>query len=303
MFDLISLGTISVDLYFKDDSLTLSQDRFQLALGGKYNIGQFYEAVGGGGANVAIGIERHGLQAAVMSKIGNNPFKSMIIDKLERESVFHRYCHYEEGYYNISSILVAPNGERTVLHHQTEHKHLFKDNDEIHKLKRAHAVYIGNIPDDGVETRMQILEYLKVNNIQSILNLGITDCRRSKRHLLPLLDLADILIINGHEFAEIVKAQYKDIDFTEHVIDFYIPRLKDQLVVITEGENGSYAYLNDVIMHQPAIKPHRIVDTTGAGDAYTAAFLASYIKTHNIRQSMMRGATYASKILGKIGAN
>ncbi len=60
MYDLISVGTISVDLYFLGKSFTFKDNRFALALGGKYQAENFYLSVGGGGANVAIGVAKHG---------------------------------------------------------------------------------------------------------------------------------------------------------------------------------------------------------------------------------------------------
>ena len=79
MFDLISIGNISIDLYFKGDSLTFEKNRFQLAIGGKYFVDQFHTGVGGGGVNVAIGASKAGIKSAVMGTIGNNPFKKMIL--------------------------------------------------------------------------------------------------------------------------------------------------------------------------------------------------------------------------------
>ena len=47
----------------------------------------------------------------------------------------------------------------------------------------------------------------------------------------------------------------------------------------------------------------KIVDTTGAGDGYTAGFISSFIKSKGIQKSMKKGAECASKIIEKIGSN
>lgn len=303
MFDLLSIGTISIDLYFRSESLTLQSGRFHLALGGKYDADHFYESLGGGGANIAIGVQKHGLKAAVVGKIGNNQFKKIILDNLEENGVFYKYSKFEDNYYNISSILLAPNGERTVIHHQTAHIHSFDHMKDFDNIQKTKAVFIGNIPDSRLRIKEKLIFFFRKRNIPIFLNLGITDCRRSKHHIADLVRYVDVLIINGHEFAEMVKAPYQDIDFSEHVIRYYIPQLKDKLVIVTEGHKGSYGYLHDIVHHQPAIKPDNILDTTGAGDGYTAAFIATYIQSNDLRKSMLAGAKYAVKILAKIGAN
>ena len=70
MYDLISIGNISIDLYFKGDALTFQNNRFQLAVGGKYFADHFYTGIGGGGVNIAIGASKFGLNTAVLGTVG-----------------------------------------------------------------------------------------------------------------------------------------------------------------------------------------------------------------------------------------
>lgn len=113
----------------------------------------------------------------------------------------------------------------------------------------------------------------------------------------------DILILNGHEFAELVKAPYKDIHFREDVVGWYIKPLKGKIIIITEGKKGSYVYLNGKVSHEKAIEIKKIIDSTGAGDGYSAGFISEYLKTKNIEKSMIKGSIYAARILTKLGAN
>ena len=87
MYDFICIGNISIDLYFKGESLTYKDNRFQLAIGGKYFADEFYEDIGGGGCNVAAGLTKHGYKVAVFAKIGNNPFRELILKKLKDKNI------------------------------------------------------------------------------------------------------------------------------------------------------------------------------------------------------------------------
>lgn len=303
MFDLISIGGISMDFYFKGESLTFQDQRFQLAIGGKYIVDNFYESLGGGGANVAIGAQKHGLQTAVVGKIGNNAFKKLILEKLENESISYRFCHFDDSYHNISTILLSPKGERSIIHYVSSHKHLFHSEKEALKINNTRFLFLGNLPDISISERTEILTHAKKFNITTFVNLGSKCCKKTKNQLEPLLKKTDVLILNGHEFSELVKAPYNDIFFHENVVKHYIPKLLNKIVVITEGEKGSFAYANKQVYYQKAIKPTKILDTTGAGDGYTAAFISEFFKTKNIEKAMEKGAYYASKILAKIGAN
>ncbi|MFA5136871.1 MAG: carbohydrate kinase family protein [Patescibacteria group bacterium] len=303
MKDLISIGNISIDLYFQGESLTRGEDRFTLAIGGKYVADYFYEALGGGGANVAIGASRHGLSAAIIGTIGNNQFKSMILRHLEEHNISRDMCIYKDEYFKISSILLSPNGERTIINYETPHEHIFEKKEDYEQLKKARLVYISNLPRVTLDERYHILSYLHSNNIPSVLNLGIKDCRRPYSQTERLIQKADILMVNSHEFAELIKRAPGDIDLKKDIRHYISPTFQ-KTVIITDGEKGSWAYSQQGVHHVPAAVPKKVVDTTGAGDAYSAGFISGYLKNEsNIQMAMEIGAKYAARIIAKVGAN
>jgi len=303
MYDLISVGTISLDLYFQGKSFTFKDNRFALALGGKYQAENFYLSVGGGGTNVAIGVAKHGYQVGLLGKIGNNSFKKIIVDYLKNHQISLSLIDFEDDYYNISTILLTEKGERTIIHYSTPHQHLFSSTNPLIGLTKTKIVYLGNLPEVSLTQRVKFLKFLKKHHITRIVNLGVFDCRRPKNQIKEILEEADILIVNGHEFSELVKAQYSDIHFHEDVVSWYIPYLKEKIVVITNGEKGSYAYHQGKVFFQKALKPVKILDTTGAGDGFTAGFISEFLNSKDLVKSLKKGALYAAYILGKIGAN
>lgn len=303
MYDLISVGGISIDLYFKGDTLTFKDDRFQLAIGGKYLVDEFHVGIGGGGANVAIGAKKNGLHTAVLGIIGNNIFKKIILAKLVENDVSYSLCSYEDNFYNVSMLLLSPNGERSIVHYTTPRQHILGDSNDLRGITKTKMIFLGSLSSVSLEERVELLQFYREKGVKTILNLNVQDCRRPLTQLMKLFSKTDVLIINGHEFSEIVKAPYKDIHFKDHVVQWYIPSLADTLVVVTEGEKGSYAYIKDAVFHQPAEHITKIIDTTGAGDGFTAAFIAEYYKSGNIVRALEKGSHYAAKILMKIGAN
>src|SRR3989338_1815843 len=181
MYDLISIGNISFDLFFKGESLTFANNRFQLAIGGKYFVNTLYKSVGGGGANVAIGAAKNGLNSAVLGKIGNNSFKSMILEELKNRNVSTNLCLIEEDYLNLSAILLTEKGERTVIHYSPLHEHILKSKADLEKILETKTIYIGNLPDVPLSEREQLLRFIKHKNIFTVVNLGVNDCRRQKQ--------------------------------------------------------------------------------------------------------------------------
>ena len=306
MFDLVTIGGITVDLYFSGDNLTHDDKRFHLALGGKYFVDSFHQFFGGGAVNVAVGASSHGLKSAIVGKIGKNQFYDDLITFFRKKHINYKYCQIEKNYQNLSIVLLTKSGERTVINYQNSHQHLEKNQkNSLNKTNfpQCKFIYMGNLPDTSLKEKIDIASYYHQQNTQIVLNLGIHDCRLQLESVAPLISLSNILIINNYEFSELVKAQIEDIHFHEDVISWYIPKFHNKLVIITQGKKGSYAYLNRKVYYQKAVHIDRIVDTNGVGDAFIAGFISSYINKNNIEDSLLNATNLAAKALKKIGAN
>lgn len=74
-----------------------------------------------------------------------------------------------------------------------------------------------------------------------------------------------------------------------------------KLIVVTLGKYGSVAYNGKRVFVQP---PKNVVvkDTTGAGDAFLAGFLVSYLNVRNVPTALREGTNLASQVIQKLGA-
>ncbi|KXK11881.1 MAG: aminoimidazole riboside kinase [Microgenomates bacterium OLB23] len=122
MYQLIAIGDITIDQYFRGDSFTIDNDRFSLALGGKYYSDFFHLSLGGSGANIAIHGAQLGLDSAVVAKVGETTFKNVIVQNLIKKTVSTEFLYFDRDYMSISTILLAPSGERTIIKHSDPKK-------------------------------------------------------------------------------------------------------------------------------------------------------------------------------------
>lgn len=302
MLDLITVGNISADLFFKTDNLTKKDGRYQLALGGKYMMDEFEMHVGGGGANIAIGCRKLGLKTAVVGMIGNNPFRRAILERLQKSRVNTRYTMFNQTDTSVSIILLDPSGERTILVHSSPRRHTSAEKHILRTVKNTRAVYMGHMPDGALSYRVLAMERLRRSGTFIVVNFGKRDSSLPREQTDAVLEHTDMLILNTFEFAQLIRKPEDKINFRKSVLP-HVPVLRDKLLVVTAAADGSFAYHGDKVYFQKAFRPKKIIDTTGAGDAYTAGFLASYLKHEDISQAMKWGSRYAAKIITHIGAN
>ena len=126
--------------------------------------------------------------------------------------------------------------------------------------------------------------------------------RRRNENQLIIIDFLDYLGI------DYIKEHIDQIDVVflsgkEEILD-ELQALASQtgtLIVPTLGADGSVALYENKRYHQKAIEVENIVDTTGCGDAFQAAFGIEWLQNQDIEKSLNAGAIAASKVVKFIG--
>jgi sugar/nucleoside kinase (ribokinase family) len=74
-----------------------------------------------------------------------------------------------------------------------------------------------------------------------------------------------------------------------------------QVVVVTFGSRGSAVYTRQGRIRIPRVRPRRVVDVTGAGDAYRAGFYAGLARGFDFRRCGILASAVASFVVEKKG--
>jgi ribokinase len=302
MIEVLSIGSLTLDLFFQDSSLTLKKNRFNLALGGKYVVGGFNQGIGGGGGNVAVGLSRAGLKAALWAQIGQGGVSMLITHQLKEEGVVTDYLAIEEEFANVSAILLSTGGERTIINHRSGENKLILLPKHRQLLEQVKAVYLGNLPEVPLELRVEILSRAKQNKKTTFLNLGVKDCRRHLRRNRPLLEVVDYFIINRYELADLLTMMPNELMPSRVNYQKRLFPNSETVLVITDGEFGSYGQTKDTIIHQLAYKVPKVIDATGAGDAFTSGFISAVLSGFSLKDSLRCGARNSSSVISKVNA-
>lgn len=300
MDDILCIGDITIDIFYKGKNLPEKADQFEFKLGEKYIPDEFHTGLGGGAANVAVGCANLGLGSAVLGKIGDNAFKQIILQFFAKKSISSEFLITESDFFNVSSIFIGQKGNRSIIHFPTPTKPFEISDTYRSHLKEFKTIYLNNLPGQNIGARCELLKSIRGIETRLYLNLGMRDCEAGLKEATPLLDQADVLIINTSEYAALIGAKRETIQFdTDRAKEI---GMSDKILILTDGANGSYGYFNGEVLKEPDAGAAP-VDTTGAGDAYAAGFIASYQESQDVKMAMKAGTNYAGKILARIGAN
>lgn len=100
--------------------------------------------------------------------------------------------------------------------------------------------------------------------------------------------LADVVFLNDDEWRACPPESLQNL-------------IPDRLVVHMMGEFGCEAWLGTQSWRVAAPRVE-VVDTVGAGDSFTAGFLASYVRWGNVAQALEQASATAATCVGRVGA-
>ncbi|HCS69839.1 MAG TPA: adenosine kinase, partial [Rhodospirillaceae bacterium] len=129
--------------------------------------------------------------------------------------------------------------------------------------------------------------------------LSLSDPFCVDRHRADFLDLieghVDILFANEAEILSL----YQVDDF-----DAAVDKVKGhcKIAALTRSEKGSVVVSGDNVTAVAATPVDKVIDTTGAGDAYAAGFLYGYTRDEDLAACARMGGIAAAEVIAQIGA-
>ena len=145
----------------------------------------------------------------------------------------------------------------------------------------------------------QALETLRGSADIVFMDVNLRDPFWDKETTLNLAKKADWLKINADEFRILADSEY-----TEDAANNLLHNLELQGLLITLGGRGACVYSNDQSQCATVIPKHQdnIVDTVGAGDAFSAVFILGLLQNWPMQAIIARAQSFASHIITIPGA-
>ncbi len=301
--DFLAIGDIALDIFIKiSEAETLCNSdnthcELCLNYGGKipYDESSTCYAVGNS-PNFAIGTSRLGFNTALITNIGNDDNGNLSISKLENENVdislvnkenlMKTNCHYVLWY----------KDERTILVKHEKYKYNLSE--ELEKKYKPSWVYLSSLGEDSLYFHNQILNYLEKNkDIKLAFQPGTFQIRIGVEALSQIYKRTDILFCNMKEAKSILDTEISDI----HELAKMLYSLGPKMVVITNGSHGSYAYDGKEIYFEKIVESKSFVEPTGAGDAFSSAFMVAINSLKDIKTALKYGSINASSVVSYLG--
>jgi ribokinase len=262
-------------------------------LGAKMLITDLHFEIGGGGTNTAVSFSRLKLKTGYIGKIGHDNSGIQVFNLLHKEKVKFLGSFGDKTGYSV--ILDSEADDRTILTYKGCNDDL--EFSEIAKKNlRTKWFYFSSMAGTSFQTLNEIARYAIKNDIKVAFNPSLYVVNNGLNYLKTAFESVNVLILNKEEAEIISKKSHID-----ELLVFLKKYIKDY-VVITDGKNGCWCFNGKSVFHAVPRKNIRIVETTGAGDAFASAFVTGLIHKKNIKTCLRMGMIQAESIIQYRGA-
>lgn len=297
--DLVSIGDPTIDTFLKLHDAHLScklhhQDcQLCLDYANKIPVEDFFKFPAGNSINNAIGSARLGLKTAFYGMVGRDADGEWIKDELAKEGVDTSYLRYDDHRATNASTVIVFQKERTILvWHQIRPYAL----PALATVKWVYFTSSGPLSPYLEKLHREVNGYLRSHPAKLAFNPGTYQLLMGRSELKPLLERTELMFLNKEETQELVGKKTDDIKLLLKSLH----QLGPQIVVVTDGPNGSYAY-DGTTYWACGIYDMPIVERTGAGDAYATAFTAARFHGLAIPEAMRWGTFNSAYVVGQYG--
>ena len=309
-FDVTAIGNAIVDvLAYADDALLIENNLPKGAMSlidaadaeRIYKLmGAGHEASGGSAGNTIAGIAMLGGRAAYIGKVADDQLGDVFAHDIRAVGVTYDTPRLSEGLSTARSLIfVTPDAQRTMQTFLGATTQLGPEDVNMDYIVGSKVLYLEGYLWDQPRAK-EAMRNAAVQAQQAGTKVAFTTSDafcvdRFRDEFIELINShVDILFANENEILSLYQVK---------TFDEALQRVRGhaEIACLTRSEKGSVIVNGDEMHVIDAEKGVKVVDTTGAGDAYAAGFLYAYTQGRDLATCGRLGSLMAAEVISHLG--
>lgn len=271
--------------------------------GGLQVINSLTLTTGGNVSNSGIDLAKMGFRIGAITRVGNDGLGQFIRQQYSAHGIDTSGVIVDMKKQTSATIVaVAADGERTFLHTRGclsnfSVKDVLAHMDLIARAEMLAFGYLGLLPECEPGLARLFRTIKKATGVKILLDTGGSP-RRNDRLLRAVLPFVDIFIPSYDEAVALTGKKKP-----EEIARFLQQAGAPGVVGVKMGARGCFIASGDAALYVPALRVRKVVDATGAGDAFEAGFLAATLRGFDPFAAARTANSVAASCVTAVGAS
>lgn len=303
--EVLSIGDVVIDAFVKllDDRASTYENEqgkwlaMPFATKIPFDHAEVIDAVGNA-SNAAVSFAKLGLRSGLISNVGGDKYGRDIIDALHKSDVDTRFVRINTDKISNYHYVLWYKEERTILIKHEEYNYQWP---RFHDEDIPKWIYFSSISKNALDNYHDyVTDWLNQHHdVKFAFQPGTFQLEAGIERLSELYKRTDVLLLNREEAVTVSSGNYDDVgDLLAR-----LHALGPSVVVITDGPAGAYASDGANRFKMPPYPdPAPPYERTGAGDAFSSAFVAALIKGNTVEGALQWAPINSMNVVQKVGA-
>ncbi|MEZ4606238.1 MAG: carbohydrate kinase family protein [Deinococcales bacterium] len=255
---------------------------------------------GGAGGTIAIALTSLGHQVRISTRVGKGPFADLALRNLRQAKVDLSLVQYDDELQTSSvTLIISGEGQRTMLSSAGASRQLDASQLKADDIKSCDALVLSAyslISGKQRDYAIQAFNHAREGRLTTFMDMGSGAVDLIKGNMFENIKGLDFLLMNEHELFRLTN---------EDNISSAVKVLNHEGIegmIIKLGAFGSMVVTPQFQELVEAFHIDEVVDTTGAGDYYTAAFAHGIMKGYDVLYAARLGNVAGALNATKVGA-
>nr|WP_315172589.1 carbohydrate kinase [uncultured Flavobacterium sp.] len=262
-----------------------------------------HRKIGGAPLNVALRMASLGINAQIISRVGNDEIGKELLHFIEENGVATDTIQVDENL-STGEVIVQLNDKGSASY--TINYPVAWDKIEVtsvakNAIANADAMVFGSLVCRDLVSHQTLLDLMNLAKYK-IFDVNLRAPFYTKELLIELMNKADFIKFNDDELYEISEYMNSPYNSLEQNIHFIAEQTNTKHICVTKGSHGAVLYYNDTMYYNSGYKIE-VVDTVGAGDSFLAGLLTQLLTGNDTQFAVNYACALGALVAQKEGAN
>lgn len=258
--------------------------------------------IGGAPFNVAYNLNKMGIDARMISRVGNDDLGKELLEKISNANISVNECQIDPNH--DTGTVIAKIDENNEAHYTIVEPvawDFIECKDEyVNLVKNTEAFVFGSLGTRNNISKQTLQKLLDIARYK-VFDINLRPPFISQEDIVQFMKKSDLVKMNKSELRQLLDWIGVEYVTEEKAVQYVRKYFNLEAIIITKGSKGAVYHDKDNYIYAETIKV-AIKDTVGSGDSFLAGFLAKKVKGCSINESIENAISLGAFITNSEGA-